>query len=121
MSSPRLDLAIKIQAWRLRELLKWREYLKALVEAAVEVFGEDVEVYVFGSVVEGGLTADSDIDIAIVLRDVPRRGLDRAWLLDSLWKAMESRGVPCWYPFEIHLVTREELALLKDAKLVRVH
>jgi hypothetical protein len=33
---------------------------------------------------------------------------------------MESRGVPWWYPFELHLITKEELSLLQGSKLVRV-
>ncbi|MCC6053895.1 MAG: nucleotidyltransferase domain-containing protein [Thermosphaera sp.] len=121
MSSPRLDLAVKMQAWRLRELLKWREYVKALVESAIEVFGGDIEIYLFGSVLEGRLTVDSDIDVAVVLREVPKRGLERARLLDALWRGMEFRGVPWWYPFEIHLVTQEELTLLKETKLNKIY
>jgi hypothetical protein len=48
--SPREKLIIEIQARRLRELLRWRSYLPILVEAVKRVLGEDVEVYVFGSV-----------------------------------------------------------------------
>lgn len=64
-------------------MLKWREYLKILVEAVKEVFGENVEVYIFGSAVEGRLTVDSDIDVAIALNEVPRSGLERAKPLES--------------------------------------
>ena len=120
MSSPINDIAVEIQAWRLKELLKWRKYIEILVEAVREVFDGDVEVYVFGSAVEGRLTIDSDIDVAIVVREVPKSGLERARLLDKLWRIMESRGVPWWYPFEIHLLTKEELTLLRDSKLVKV-
>ena len=118
MSSPSIDKVIELQAWRLRELLKWREYIKILIDAVKEVFGEDVEVYVFGSAVENRLTVDSDIDVAIVLKEIPRSGIERAKLLDRLW--MEARGVPWWYPFEIHLMTKEELSLLREAKFVKV-
>lgn len=120
MSSKNIDLAVRIQASRLRELLKWRRYLRTLVESARGVFGNNVEVYVFGSAVEGKLTANSDVDIAIVVEEVPRSGLERARLVDKLWRTMESNGVPWWYPFEIHLLTREELRLLKGAKLVDI-
>jgi len=120
MSSPINDIAVEIQVWRLKELLKWRKYIEILVEAVREVFDGDVEVYVFGSAVEGRLTIDSDIDVAIVVRKVPKSGLERARLLDKLWRIMESRGVPWWYPFEIHLLTKEELTLLRDSKLVKV-
>jgi hypothetical protein len=32
---------------------------------------------------------------------------------------MEDNGVPWWYPFEIHLMTREELKLLREVKFVK--
>jgi len=120
MSSPINDVAIEVQVWKLKELLKWRNYLEILIEAVREVFGGDVGVYVFGSVVEGKLTVDSDVDVAVVVREVPRSGLERVMLLDRLWRVMELRGVPWWYPFEIHLLTREELTLLRGSKLVKV-
>jgi predicted nucleotidyltransferase len=63
---------------------------------------------------------DSDIDVALVVGEVPGSGLERARLLDRLWKLMESRGVPWWYPFDIHLLTKEELTLLRGAKFSRV-
>jgi hypothetical protein len=77
-------------------------------------------VYVFGSVVEGKLTVDSDVDIAIILEEPPRASREKSRLLSRLWKVIEEKGVPWWYPFEIHLLTKEELSLLEGAKLVRV-
>jgi len=118
VSSENTDLAVRIQASRLKELLKWREYLRILVRSARRAFGNNVGVYVFGSAVEGRLTVDSDIDVAIVVEEIPRSGLERTRLVDELWRVMESDGVPWWYPFEIHLLTREELKLLKGAKLI---
>jgi len=120
MSFPREDIAIEIQTWKLRELLKWRDYLEILVEAVKTVFGEGAEVYVFGSAVEGKLTVDSDVDIAVVLVGPPRASREKSRLLSRLWKVMEEKGVPWWYPFEIHLLTKEELSLLEGAKLVRI-
>ena len=118
MSSENTDLAVRIQASRLKELLKWREYLRLLVKSARRVFGNNIEVYVFGSAVEDRLTVDSDVDVAIVVEEVPKSGLKRARLVDELWRIMESNGVPWWYPFEIHLLTKEELKLLKGVKLI---
>ncbi|MGC9091429.1 MAG: nucleotidyltransferase domain-containing protein [Fervidicoccaceae archaeon] len=43
-----------------------------------QVLGGDVEVYVFGSAVEGRLTVDSDIDVAVVGRELPRSAGRRA-------------------------------------------
>jgi len=120
VSSPSIDKVIELQAWRLRELLKWREYIKILIEAVKEVFGRGAEVYIFGSATENRLTVDSDIDVAIVMKEVPKSGIERAELLDKLWRAMEARGVPWWYPFEIHIVTKEELSLLREAKFIKM-
>jgi len=120
MSSPSMDKIVELQAWRLKELLKWREYLGVLVEAVKEVFNDRVEVYVFGSAVNGRLTVSSAIDIAIVLSEVPKSGLERARLVDKIWSIMENKGVPWWYPFEIHLLRREELSLLREAKFTRL-
>ena len=119
-SFPKEDLAIDVQTWKLGELLKWREYLGVLVEAVRAVSGEGAEVYVFGSAVEGRLTVDSDVDVAVVLRELPKTSREKSRLLSRLWRAMEEGGVPWWYPFEIHLLTKEELPLLGGAKLVRV-
>ena len=47
MSSKNIDLAIKIQASRLKELLKWRKHLRILIEATRKVFGSNAEVYVY--------------------------------------------------------------------------
>ena len=120
VSSPSIDRVIELQAWRLRELLKWREYIKILIEAVKEVFGRGAEVYIFGSATENRLTVDSDIDVAIVMKEVPKSGIERAELLDKLWRAMEARGVPWWYPFEIHIMTKEELSLLREAKFIKM-
>jgi len=113
------DTILRIQAERLSELLKWRQYLPILVEAVKSVL-RDAEVYLTGSAVEGGLTVDSDIDVLVVVKHVPRSGLERARILDEIWRIMESRGVPWWYPFEIHLLSYEEFRILEKKSTVRV-
>ena len=45
--------------------------------------------------------------------------MERARLVDRIWRVMESRRAPQWYPFEIHLITKEEL-WLKETKLIKV-
>jgi predicted nucleotidyltransferase len=117
--SPREKLIIEIQTRRLRELLRWRSYLPILVEAVKMVLGEDVEVYMFGSAVEGRLTIDSDIDVAVVVEELPGSASRRVEILNRIWSIMEDNGVPWWYPFEIHLMTREELKLLREVKFVK--
>jgi len=115
-----IDLIIKIQTYRLKELLKWREYLNILVEAVKKVFDEKAEIYVFGSAVEDRLTVESDIDVAIVIEKVPEKSADRIKLLNKIWSYMEERGVPWWYPFEIHLVTRRELMMLRGSRFIKI-
>jgi predicted nucleotidyltransferase len=117
--SPREKLIIEIQTRRLRELLRWRSYLPILVEAVKSVLGEDVEVYMFGSAVEGRLTIDSDVDVAVVVEELPGSASRRVEILNRIWSIMEDNGVPWWYPFEIHLMTREELKLLREVKFVK--
>lgn len=117
--SPREKLIIEIQTRRLRELLRWRSYLPILVEAVKNVLGEDVEVYMFGSAVEGRLTIDSDVDVAVVVEELPGSASRRVEILNRIWSIMEDNGVPWWYPFEIHLMTREELKLLREVKFVK--
>jgi predicted nucleotidyltransferase len=117
--SPREKLIIEIQTRRLRELLRWRSYLPILVKAVKRVLGEDVEVYMFGSAIEGRLTIDSDIDVAVVVEELPRSASRRVGILNRIWRIMEDNGVPWWYPFEIHLMTREELKLLREVKFIK--
>jgi predicted nucleotidyltransferase len=111
-------LAFKIGVERLRARLMWRCYVALLAEAAREVLG-GTEVYVFGSAVEGRLTADSDIDVAVVMQSPPVEGSRRAELTARILEAAERRGVPWWYPFEIHLLLPGGLELL-EARFVRV-
>ena len=121
-SSEALDIVIRLQAEKLRELLKWRHYVDIFAKAVKKVFGDKAEVYVFGSAVENKLTVDSDIDILIVLDEVPKSGLERAKLVEEMWRIAEEMGIPWWYPIEAHLATQEELEILKrsGAKLVRI-
>ncbi|MCX8204984.1 MAG: nucleotidyltransferase domain-containing protein [Candidatus Nezhaarchaeota archaeon] len=97
MSSPPEDLISAVQAWRLRTLLGWRQHLPLLAEAVREALRE-AEVYVFGSALEKRLTVDSDVDVLVVVDQLPRRGVERAQIVDKIWRALEARGVSYWYP-----------------------
>ncbi len=84
---------------------KWREWVPRLVEAAREVLGDDVEVYVFGSAAEGRLTAASDVDVLVVVESPPQDFFE----LERIKEEVETRaGLPRRHPFEIHLVGRGE-------------
>lgn len=69
---------------------------------------KDLEVLLFGSVVEGQCTMASDIDLLIVSDEVPR-GLDeRAKLLNRINDALGHL-----HPFELHLITTKEFEWYK--------
>jgi len=88
-------------------LLRWREYAPLVAEAVKEVLG-GAEVYVFGSAAEGRLTASSDIDIAVVVDEVPKSAFERAGIVLEIIERAERRGLPSGYPLEIHLMTRRD-------------
>jgi len=96
-----------------------REYIPHLVEAIKSVLGGRVKAYITGPAMEGRLTVDSDIDVD---RDggAPRSGLERAKMVDRIWRIMEDRGAPWWHPFEILLMTEDELKILEEPKLLRI-
>jgi len=84
---------------------KWREWVPRLAEAAREVLGGDVEVYVFGSAAEGRPTAASDVDVLIVVENPPQDFFE----LERVKEEVETRvGLPRRHPFGIHLVGRRE-------------
>lgn len=67
----------------------------------------------FGSAVESRLTVDGDVDVLIVLDEIPRSGIERARLVDRIW----SVAVP------FHLVSREELEMFRKSstKMLFIH
>jgi len=98
---------------RLKLLSRWR----AIVAKAASVIKElypDVEVYVFGGAAEGRLTVLSDVDVAVVMEEPPE---DRAGMLARIWENLEARGVPQYYPLEIHILSRKEFERIRGAKI----
>ncbi len=56
----------------------YRSIVKRLLEALLDVFGDRlVSVVVYGSVARGEAGRESDLDILIVIRDLPRSRLER--------------------------------------------
>ena len=82
----------------------WRRWTGRIAEAVEEVVPE-AEVYAFGSVVRGEAIGGSDVDILIIVDELPRGVLERAKTKESI---VEKAGLPYYHPFQIHLVTREE-------------
>jgi predicted nucleotidyltransferase len=69
---------------------------------------KNLEVLLFGSVVEGQCTMASDIDLLIVSDEIPQ-GLDeRAKLLNRI-----NEAVGQLHPFEVHLITTKEFEWYK--------
>jgi len=85
-------------------LKNWKDTVKALTGSAKEVLG-DAEVVPFGSVVEGKATAMSDLDVLIVVEELPRSAFARAQIVG---KIEEATGLPPIHPIQIHLVTWKE-------------
>ncbi len=117
----REDLIVKVSIERLKEILRWREVLP-IVRKAIGRALKAKRVYVFGSCISGDLTADSDVDIAVILDNVPENARKRAAIVDRIWRELEEEGVSFWYPLEIHLITLNEKEMLErgGAKFVEI-
>jgi len=105
----------------LKLLLDWRRLAGLVARAVEEVLGE-AEVYVFGSAVEGRLTANSDLDVAVIVPREMVRPPVRGRLLSAILDRAEELGIPWWFPLELHLMTKEDMELLArgGARFVRV-
>jgi len=84
------DLLIKIQAQKLKELLKWKKYLPTIQRAIKNTLGSKTRIYIFGSVLQNKLIIDSDINIAIVLDKIPQKATQRAQILNKIWRRLEN-------------------------------
>ena len=85
---------------------EYRKYARKIKKIAESEIG-DVEVIVFGSVVEGKATPKSDIDILIVSENMPSKEI-RSFLRAKILKEL---GL--FSPFEIHLVNKKEFEWYK--------
>lgn len=94
-------------AWKRSEMLRrWKEWVDKIVEASKVVLSSDlVGVYVFGSAVTGRLVACSDVDILIVVKNLPSSLLARSEIKEKIELKAD---LPYFHPFEIHLVSEEE-------------
>ena len=95
-----LNTVIEISKERKKYFENYKHYAK-LIKEAVDL--ADVEVLVFGSVVEGEYTLASDIDVLIISDDVPKKLDERAEMLGKIHNVLGH-----YHPFELHLVTKEE-------------
>ncbi|MEM4452983.1 MAG: nucleotidyltransferase domain-containing protein [Thermosphaera sp.] len=100
-----LERYYKAKYERFKALLKWRDQLPELLEAARSVL-PDAEVYVFGSALRNELTANSDVDILVVSDKAT--GSQRHKLAVAIEEKLRNPFI-----FEIHLTTREKLSWYK--------
>ncbi len=111
----------KYMVRRLAILRRWREFVGAVVGAAKDLLGDDVDVYVVGGAAEGRLTALSDIDVVVVTPRAPRSWRDRVWLaIDIRDRAFTAYGLPLDYPVDIKVLTPEEFAEARGRYYKRV-
>ncbi|MCD6084827.1 MAG: nucleotidyltransferase domain-containing protein [Desulfurococcales archaeon] len=100
--------------------LKLLKYLKNFMSIAKEVkemvrkIDPEAEVYVFGSVVSGGWTGASDIDILIVTENISRK-YD---IMVEVYKNTEA-------PVELHIVTPQQFEkwyrrFISEEELLRI-
>jgi len=96
------DVFVKIAKEERKYFENYMEYAKKIKKIAEMLLG-DVEVFVFGSVVEGKHTPASDIDILICSKNAPKKMEDKAKITGRIL-----REIDVFAPFEIHIVTPEE-------------
>ncbi|GBC71471.1 hypothetical protein HRbin02_01255 [Candidatus Calditenuaceae archaeon HR02] len=95
------DKVLLEEAMRRRAVFNNLERYLEKIKRVVESLDKDGEVYLFGSVVEGGYTLSSDIDVLIVTEKDPFQ------VRAELWRA----GITD--PFELHIYTPEQAEQLK--------
>lgn len=88
------------------KLLRSRWYWLAheVVRACSEVV-EVLEAYVFGSVIKGGVSGGSDLDVLIV---VPK-GLNRDEVKVKMYEVLESRLGDLSYLIDLHVVSKDDV------------
>lgn len=77
-------------------------YCRKIKESAEKVLGP-VRVLVFGSIVRGDWTPNSDIDVLIISDK-----LSKNWEENAIYKVNIKRDSGIGFPFQIHLVRPEE-------------
>ncbi len=93
------DLIARNAEKRLNYLHRYKEIAKIVKVRALEYF-PDAKVLVFGSVIKGEVTANSDIDLLIIIdkRDYAKEAEFRADIIKEMFDI----------PVEIHFASREQ-------------
>ena len=93
------DLMIENAKKRLYYLYHYRDYARIIKKKVLSYF-PDARVIVFGSVIDGNVTANSDIDILIVIdeRDYAKEAEVRSEIIKDMFDV----------PFELHFASRDQ-------------
>jgi len=75
-------------------------YAKIISQRAKRILN-DAEVIIFGSIVKGNYSIESDIDILIISKKIPESLFEQTKFKDKLLKRFNAN------PFELHLATPE--------------
>jgi len=97
--SKKFDVYLEFGRKRLEQLKNYKRVVKEVKEIAQKHFGK-VEVYVFGSVLEGKPTASSDIDILIVTDKISPEEASK--IKTIIYESLDA-------PVELHIVSSDEL------------
>ncbi|ACB39449.1 nucleotidyltransferase domain-containing protein [Pyrobaculum neutrophilum] len=105
LEEPRRPPWLEAAMRRRKYLENWRTYAAEICREARRHLG-DARVVVFGSVVRGDWTPDSDIDILIISEKAPQDPTERAKINTALREAIGDYAAP----FEFHYATPRQYA-----------
>ncbi|HII61353.1 TPA: nucleotidyltransferase [Pyrococcus horikoshii] len=98
-----LETAIERGRKRCLMIKSYHFYLLSIRRACEKVF-DSCEVCVFGSVLTGKFTLESDVDLLIKVPNPPKSLQERAKVEA---KIEELAGLPDYHPFKFHIVDEE--------------
>lgn len=78
-------------------------YAKEIKRISREILGDDVKVFLFGSIVKKNWTPNSDIDILIISDKLSTNWEENLWI-----KTKIKSSINPFSPFQIHLARPEE-------------
>jgi len=93
----------KIWEERKKYFENWQEWGKKIKKIAQKFLGSKVRVLIFGSIVKGDWTPDSDIDVLIVSNK-----LSKNWIKNRIIRTKIKKAIDPSSPFQIHLSRPEE-------------
>jgi len=93
----------KIWEERKKYFENYLEWGKKIKEIAKKFLGPRVKVLIFGSIVKGDWTPESDIDVLIISNK-----LSKNWIKNRLIRTKIKKSIDPLSPFQIHLARPEE-------------